>query len=677
MADIQTADVSPERIQALPDRAKLAFAARYTLRVLPAFLPPLEGSRLDAGGDVSAAIACCFVVLRAAIDPVRRYQSATQHALAALTGRYTGTVAAAKDCLSLAARATLVSDSEELSRLVISGFNSSQAAAEAFGDPTLFAVFAGDDISELESLGSSTAEEEGPTSVPLAFFRRPLYRTNMTPGKWPALLAQWRDALGVLQSLRDVDDLYARLHEGSVTGTDDLAAIDRWIQRYENQFASVDTEHRQNVEDSAAATPEPSPKAARPPDVWMLSDRPLEGRFAEQDRFQFTDYADALATILDHPRTETPFTMAINAPWGAGKTSLAKMIAAQLEQRPKDRGAAPHIICWFNAWMHDDAPDLATAFVSQVSRTADQYREPLTRVLHPLPAAILTPRDRKWRRMRNATLAIVTTFVALYWVGDHLQHLEARRRAAAERLARATYQFTDTVIIAGGTETGRTQSRTRSQMDQDVASQAQPPDEVDFADRMFDWLQTNVLVLGAFFTALAGLVGFVAKVMPATSLGGFVQAPKEAAATGTIPGAQAHLGRLIEQATWRGNRFVVFIDDIERCKPPRSIDVLDAANQLLDHPQVIVVLLGDMSAVAAAAQLKYTDLAETLVPSAGVATMGPERAKEAFGRLYLQKIVQFQFDLPIPPPAKIQAYMSDLAAGGMTQGDVNAGTGGV
>ena len=83
---------------------------------------------------------------------------------------------------------------------------------------------------------------------------------------------------------------------------------------------------------------------------------------------------------------------------------------------------------------------------------------------------------------------------------------------------------------------------------------------------------------------------------------------------------------------------------------------------------VIVVLLGDMAAVAAAAQLKYKDLAKIYVPSAGIAQTGPDRGKEAFGRLYLQKIIQFQFDLPIPGKEKIQDYMLSLAVTPKTTG---------
>jgi CMP-2-keto-3-deoxyoctulosonic acid synthetase len=64
----------------------------------------------------------------------------------------------------------------------------------------------------------------------------------------------------------------------------------------------------------------------------------------------------------------------------------------------------------------------------------------------------------------------------------------------------------------------------------------------------------------------------------------------------------------------------------------------------------------------AAAQLKYKDLAEIFVPSAGIVLTGPDRGKEAFGRLYFQKIVQLQFDLPIPPTSKIRQFMKHLAA---------------
>jgi hypothetical protein len=397
---------------------------------------------------------------------------------------------------------------------------------------------------------------------------------------------------------------------------------------------------------STAAKPEPTPAAAGRPDVWMLSDQPLESRFAELDRFQFKDYANALAAVIDHEKTETPFTMAINAPWGAGKTTLANMIAEQLQQRPIDRGHPPHIICWFNAWMNDDAPNLATALVSEIGRTANRSRTYLARVFDPLPTALLEPVDRRWRSLAVGIAVLMPALLLLVWMASHL---------------RSTYQTTTTINKDSSLKIISTsEATTRSN-----ASKTPPSDGVD---QFLDTVQSRIIVLGTFVTALAGITGVLAKILTSRALGSFVQSPDSAAGASAIQSAAKQLGSLISQATRGRNRFIVFVDDIERCKPPRSVDVLDAINQLMNHRGVVVVLLGDMSAVAAAAQLKYKDLADIFVPNSGVVLSGPDRGKEAFGRLYLQKIVQFQFDLPVLPTAKVRQYLTQLAATVQTGG---------
>jgi hypothetical protein len=412
-----------------------------------------------------------------------------------------------------------------------------------------------------------------------------------------------------------------------------------------------------------SSPPPPAPEATptRLPDTWMLSDRPLEDHFREQDRFQFEDYANALAAVLDHPKTETPLTMAIHAPWGAGKTTLANMIADQLQQRPRDRGQVPHIICWFNAWMHDDATNLATALIAEVGRTADPHRGLLNRLFRPLPSALLEPRARNWRLAVVALPILALTFVMSYWLGLHLQQIDKATKEEASK-ADASQAMVTVIKDPSGKEISRSETIKR----RDPA--AGTTDHMSGVDRLLDTFQSRIVVLGAFFAAGTGLLGLLTKAYSSTPLGRFVQSPDKAAEIGAIAAAEKQLRKLISQATWRGNRFVVFVDDIERCTPPRSIDILDAISQLLSQKNVVVVLLGDMSAVAASAQLKYKDIAELFVPSAGIALTGPDRGKEAFGRLYLQKIIQFQFDLPIPPTDTIRQYMKDLTAVPQTQG---------
>src|SRR6266511_4076045 len=140
-------------------------------------------------------------------------------------------------------------------------------------------------------------------------------------------------------------------------------------------------------------TPQPPGR----PSLRMLADAPLTDD--RHDRLDFRAYADALAGLLDHPDTDTPLTIAINAPWGAGKTSLANMVTQRLETRPLQRGDRSHIICWFNALLHDDAPHLGAAFAAEVAKTANRCRVWPRRLLSPLPSAMLSPHERRRRHI--------------------------------------------------------------------------------------------------------------------------------------------------------------------------------------------------------------------------------------------------------------------------------------
>jgi len=251
---------------------------------------------------------------------------------------------------------------------------------------------------------------------------------------------------------------------------------------------------------------------------------------------------------------------------------------------------------------------------------------------------------------------VALAVAVFWWVGGHLQHVDDSKKYEAS-LRQPVQQTNTTTTDANATVTSRSSAATSTGTRATQPSGQKPP--VDGWDSRVQWLQDRLGLLGAFLTAAAGLVGALVKLLSSTNLLSFVQSPEKAAEDGTIQAARRQLRRLIRQATLGGNRFVVFVDDIERCKPPRAVDVLDAVNQLLDHDRVIVVLLGDMATVAAAAQLKYKDLVQVYATNAELAPSGTNR-NEVFGRLYIQKIVQFQFDLPALSSDAMQDYVASL-----------------
>jgi hypothetical protein len=315
----------------------------------------------------------------------------------------------------------------------------------------------------------------------------------------------------------------------------------------------------------------------------------------EDDLLDLRDYADAIAGLIDSPKTTTSLTISISAPWGAGKTTLAKMVRKRLERKPAAGGDAPHVICWFNAWLHDEATDLSAAFAAAVARTADAYRPWWRRLVSPLPASMLPHGKRLRRRLVVGVLTLGATAVLTWSFAPSLAEmlLDEKQSAAVKAL------------LAG---------------------------------------RGSVGVFGAVYVFLA----FVQHAWgAANAITTFVSSPGSAASAGATADARDQLSRLVRQATPRGSRFVVFVDDLERCRPPRPIEVLEVINQFLGGADVVTVLIADLPAVAACADIKYAALARaSYSPDAEQQAREKTPHQLSYGWHYLQKIVQLRFDLP-------------------------------
>jgi KAP family P-loop domain len=323
----------------------------------------------------------------------------------------------------------------------------------------------------------------------------------------------------------------------------------------------------------------------------LLADTPIEQD--EQDRLGFTAYADALAGLLDDPATSTPLTIAITGPWGSGKTSLAKMVEARLQRWPKERGEAPNIVCWFNAWRHDDAPNLGSAFAAEVARVAARRRPRWRQILRPLPARML-PADERWRRRLLILLLCLMPLLLALAVPQIQMVLVAQTHTIATALGFGQ--------VAG--------------------------------------ISAFLLIVIALWTNLASIAG---------TAGRFIADPAEEAAKGSLDHVRSQLGELVHQATDTGRsrrRLVIFVDDLERCTPPRAVEVCEKAHQLFGHPDVAVVLIADVGLLAASAKIKHA-----------------AEDEPTYGQRYLQKIVQIQFDLPPIRPEVMRSLLEETALG--------------
>jgi predicted KAP-like P-loop ATPase len=322
--------------------------------------------------------------------------------------------------------------------------------------------------------------------------------------------------------------------------------------------------------------------------IW--ADRPVAD--PNEDRFGFVPYADAFALLINDRDTSTPLTVAISGPWGSGKTSLAKLLESRLnvEQYWRLDWRTPPISCWFNAWAHSDAPNLGAALAASVSRDVSARRPWYWRLLSPLPSVMLSPEGRAWRRVWIGVVGaslVLLALLGLLWLFPQL-------RGTSGKLG-----------------------------------------------HLFGHWQ--ILTLYAAAPAVIALFRRFFKV--SDSVGSFIDAPRSAAARGTLAEVRDQLGRIMRQAQRRGRyvgkyakrRVVIFVDDLERCPADKALDMCEVVSQLLGHEDVVTVLVADLDLLETAAAARYRP--------AGTDSSGAGDSSDV-GQDYLHKLIQLRFNLP-------------------------------
>jgi len=342
----------------------------------------------------------------------------------------------------------------------------------------------------------------------------------------------------------------------------------------------------------------------------ILHDRPTD-----KDALDFAPYRDTLVDIIADPATMTPLTVGIFGGWGSGKTSLMQMVESELKAVLAKRQEQARTV-WFNAWQYGKEEDLWRALLLQVlnalrplkPKTAtDEQLEGLAAALHDPPD--LSEELKAWRDLNRK-----------------LDDLQASLYRDVEREE------------VGGLEV--------------------------------DWGQVaKGSTKGAIKIGLSFIpgVGTLAKLVEAAQ-----KEAGETAADSIIEAfrrekTQIHIERIRfleqfrrqfedlvkEQVTERGQKLVVFVDDLDRCLPEKAIDVLEAIKLFLDVSGCIFVLGLDQDVVARGIKVKYRDFAveesgegEPQIPIDGVA--------------YLQKIIQLPFLLPPIESDDMESFVETL-----------------
>jgi hypothetical protein len=337
------------------------------------------------------------------------------------------------------------------------------------------------------------------------------------------------------------------------------------------------------------------------------NDRPIGLR--DHDSLNFRPIARAAELFIRNINTEPPITMAITGGWGSGKSSLMNLIKEMLEQG----GARP---VWFNAWHHQNEESLLAALLENIRQQA-------------IP--------RFWT-----------------WSG-----LSFRTRLLQRRLIRELRWIIALIVFSGALVFLLAVSGYRSLSDISAAN---------------EWIKSlgNLNLLAAPIVLAVPILGYrllsLLKVFPDSAAATLkaVRRPRAGDIRDKLAFRYRFAQEFEESADVLRTPFnpglVIFLDDLDRCRPENVVEILEALNFVSSAGKCIILLGMSKKMVSRAIWRAHEDMFKDEWGIASDSLTEAQRAEQqqkhrAFSESYLEKLINIELALPVPTPEQSQSLL--------------------
>lgn len=364
---------------------------------------------------------------------------------------------------------------------------------------------------------------------------------------------------------------------------------------------------------------------------------------AKKDTLGFEPYVDAIADFLAAPATAPPLTMSVEGSWGSGKSSFMRQLAARLEPEDNARDDAEGNgkpartrkagngeekrgkVVQFNAWRHDHAEELWTAFATVFLETLSS--------------------DATWGQKLRANLRL--RWDRFDWTSAILPGLRFLLGLALS--VWLIYQAVTKLILASPEEASLVLSQ--------IVSASGEPTRIDLTGLYRVVGSTGVVVfLIILLRKLHSALGNPLEV----KLKDYMKSPGYRDHTAFLEHFQKDLEKVIN--IYAGDaRIYVFVDDLDRASLEKSADLMQAINLMISESSGLVFILGlDRAKIAAGIGARYaTYLPYLYLDDKKDGVVAARRARD-FGYEFIEKFVQLPFGLPQPSLEDIQRMLGQV-----------------
>ncbi|GHH62640.1 hypothetical protein GCM10017673_02210 [Streptosporangium violaceochromogenes] len=394
-------------------------------------------------------------------------------------------------------------------------------------------------------------------------------------------------------------------------------------------------------------------------------------RWTTDDRLGHRIHAEAIAAFIRHPETRPPLTIGVKGPWGAGKTSLMRMIqdlldpgasagaAAEIHlpgsrregsptnaevlaraRHPAGGAAGPvpdppwagragwRPTVWFNPWMYQNGEQVWAGLAHEI----------IGQITGRLPRA---ERERFWLELNLA----------------RIDREAVRRRAyqlAMTRLAPLVLGLVATLVLTGAALAASALLPAVGGLLRDTAAAVGSAGSVAMvgagAVRLARFFGESA---SSAFSSLVKQPDLLAREIADGLAGDMAAGPGYRSRTGFLHLVQTDMRHVLGLVATEERPLVVFVDDLDRCSPGTVAQVIEAINLFLagEFPNCVFVLAMEPEVVVAHVEAAYRDLAETL----------PDGGRSGLGWRFLEKIVQLPLSVPLLDDAdRLPAFVRTL-----------------
>ena len=394
---------------------------------------------------------------------------------------------------------------------------------------------------------------------------------------------------------------------------------------------------------------------------------------AAHDTLGYQPYVDAVARVILHKNTATPLVMAVLGEWGKGKSSFMRFLRDRLEShgtqanQSGDPNLVPRAITvWFDAWRYNSEDRVLAALLETVAQEIQRRFGPVVWLGYRLRFA--AEELFNWR-VGYQLLMVFIAFVlvlpiaatAVYMFDTTppapeapTQHLDSKEAHGETPKVQWTLESFVTNAFLQRTMLGfciavlfvawRALRQLRLPLGLDLNRLYE---EKDHSER----LGYRAVFKEDFERRLKQLAR-----MPSHSL-------RRVDADGRTRSAptKSLFRRWGVREPGIGNRVVVFVDDLDRCRPDTIVEVLETIKITLDTPQMIFVLGMDEQYVRTGIYSRYREHIELQEKMYGQPSGTEGRVADTWPRRYLEKIIQLPFRLPEAKPENIEEMLTGLA----------------